>query len=127
MKALLREAYPAFQALVASGGPGAAEWRRSSKNSPWLLKVSKDKRSLFYAKPDTGHLTVTVLLGERAVEVALAGGVSKRLHDSIRSAKVYPEGRPVAVSIDRPSDFAKVEELVAVKMAARAQKSKRSR
>ena len=126
MMVVLGEAYPAFQALVARAGPGAAEWRRYTKNSPWVLKVSEGKRSLFYARPDSGHLSVTVLLGERAVDAALAGRVSKRLHESIRNAKVYPEGRPVNVVVKRPSDFAKVEQLIAVKLeaTARAGKSK---
>jgi hypothetical protein len=115
LRAVLGEGYPAFQALVASAGPGAAEWRRYTKHSPWVLKVSERKRSLFYARPDAGHLNVTVLLGERAVEAALAGRVSKRLHESIRSAKRYPEGRPVTVIVRRPSDLKKVEELIAVK------------
>jgi hypothetical protein len=84
------------------------------------LKVSDGKRSLFYARPDPGHLTMTVLLGPRAVAAALAGGVAKALHRSIRGAKAYPEGRPVSVAVKRPSDLAKVEELIAVKLEATA-------
>lgn len=124
MAAVLGDAYPAFQALVSRAGAGAAEWRRYTKNSPWVLKVSQGKRSLFYARPDSGHLSVTVLLGGRAVEAALAGQVSKRLHASIRKAKVYPEGRPVRVVVKRPSDLAKVEELIAVKLEATARVGK---
>jgi uncharacterized protein DUF3788 len=112
MKALLGDAYAGFQALVSRG---SAEWR-PSKNSPWLLKVSQAKRSLFYARPESGFVRMTVLLGQRAVDAALAGHVSKRLHESIRNAKAYPEGRPVTVVIRRASDLAKVEELLAVKL-----------
>jgi uncharacterized protein DUF3788 len=125
LKAVLGEAYSAFQDLVSRAGPGAAEWRRYTKNSPWVLKVTQGKRGLFYARLDAGHLEVTVLLGGRAVEAALAGQVSKRLHDSIRNAKVYPEGRPVRVVIKRPSDLGKVEELIAAKVAATARSGKR--
>ena len=127
MKAVLGEAYAAFQDLVSRAGPGAAEWRRYTRNSPWVLKVSQGKRSLFYAQPESGDLRVTVLLGGRAVEAALAGQVSKRLHESIRKAKVYPEGRPVMVRVRRPSDLAKVEELIAVKLAATARPGRRKR
>jgi hypothetical protein len=121
MAAVLGDAYPAFQALV---GTGAAEWRRYTRNSPWVLKVSQGKRSLFYARPDSGHLEVTVLLGGRAVDAALAGQVSKRLHDAIRKAKVFPEGRPVRVVVKRPSDLAKVQQLIAVKLEATARPGK---
>ena len=125
MKAVLGEAYAAFQSLVRRAGPGAAEWRRYSKNTPWVLKVTQGKRALFYARPDAGHLKVTVMLGDRAVEAALAGQVSQRLHKSIRDAVVYPEGRPVNVTIKKASDLDKVEELIAVKVAATARPVKR--
>jgi hypothetical protein len=124
MKTVLGDAYAAFQALVSRAGDGAAEWRRYTKNSPWVLKVSQGKRGLFYARPDSDRLKVTVLLGGRAVEAALAGRVSKRLHESIRNAKVYPEGRPVSVVVKRPSDIARVEELIAVKLEATARSNK---
>jgi hypothetical protein len=120
MVAVLGDAYPAFQALVNRDGKGTAEWRRYTKRSPWVLKVSEGKRTLFYAQPESGSVRVTVLLGGRAVDAALAGQVSKRLHASIRKAKAYPEGRPVSVEIRRASDLAKVEELVAVKLQATA-------
>lgn len=120
MRTALGEAYPVFRDMVARAGPGAAEWRKYTKNSPWVLKVSDGKRSLFYARPDAGHVLVTVLLGERAVEAALAGRVSKALHPAIRDAKAYPEGRPVSVLVKRPSDLARVEELLAVKREASA-------
>ena len=124
MAAVLGDAYPAFQALVNRDGKATAEWRRYTKRSPWVLKVSEGKRTLFYARPESGSLTVTVLLGGRAVDAALAGQVSKRLHASIRKAKAYPEGRPVSVVIARPSDLAKVEEVVAVQLAATARSSR---
>jgi hypothetical protein len=58
----------------------------------------------------------TVVLGERAAQAALAGGVSKTLHASIRAAKPYVEGRPVRVMVKGQADLAGVEELVAVKL-----------
>jgi Protein of unknown function (DUF3788) len=124
MAAALGAAAPAFQSLVSRSGETVADWRRYTKQSPWVLKVSKGKRTLFYARPDAGIVKVTVLLGGRAVEAALAGQVSKRLHRSIRQAKVFPEGRPVSVWIKRPADVAKVEELIAVKLEATARSAK---
>ena len=121
---MLGPAHPAFQALLARRAKTTAEWRRYSNKSPWLLKVSQGKRTLFYARPDSGKLKVTVLLGGRAVEAALAGQVSKQLHGAIREAKVFPEGRPVSVWIKRPADLAKVEQLISVKLAATARSAK---
>lgn len=83
-----------------------------------MLRVSRGNRPLLYAQPDSGAFKVTVLLGARAVEAALSGQVSRRLHASIRKARAYPEGRPVSVIVKRVDDLARVEELVAVKLAA---------
>jgi hypothetical protein len=126
MAAVLGDMSPAFRALLSRGGEGTAEWRRYSKQSPWVLRVSQGKRPLFYARPDSGCLKITVLLGGRAVDAALAGRVSKRLQASIRRAKVFPEGRPVSILVKKPSDLAKVEALVALKLEASA-RSGRSR
>lgn len=120
MAAVLGEAYPAFQALASREGAAVAEWRRYSSSSPWVLKVSQGKRTLFYARPDSGRLKVTVVLGGRAVEAALAGRVPKRLQAAIREAKAFPEGRPVSVWIRRPADLRQVETLLAFKLQATA-------
>jgi hypothetical protein len=125
MAATLGELYPAFQAMTRRGGEATAEWRRYSKNTPWVLKVSKGRQALFYARPDSGALEVTVLLGARAVEAALAGAVSKQLHAAIREARAFPEGRPVNVWIKRPSDLAKIDELITVKLETRANRPRR--
>jgi hypothetical protein len=82
---LLGRAHAAYEALTDR--PGAtAEWKRYSKEGPWVLKVSAGKRTLFYVKPDRGSFEVTVLLGERATKAALGGRVSKGLHASIQGA-----------------------------------------
>lgn len=123
LAALLGDAHEAWQALLARGDGAVAEWRQYTRQSPWVLKVSLGKRALFYARPDASALRITVLLGGRAVEAALGGQVSKRLHASIRKARVYPEGRPVSVLVKSTKDLAKVEELVAVKLQATSRSS----
>jgi hypothetical protein len=113
--ALLGKVYPQFKALT--GRPGSTmEWRRYSKGGPWVVKVCDGGRTLFYMAPGSGQLEVTVVLGERAVAAALAGQVGKKLHQSIREAKSYVEGRPVRVLVSSKADVKAVEELVAVKL-----------
>lgn len=120
LAAQLGDAHDAFRALLVRCEGAVCEWRRYSRQSPWVVKASRGKRALFYARPDSGAVRVTVLLGARAVEAALAGQVSKRLHASIRKARVYPEGRPVSVVVRRVEDLPKVDQLVAVKLQATA-------
>jgi hypothetical protein len=112
---VLGDMYPAFQEMAAHGGKASAEWKQYSPRTPWVLKVSLKKRSLFYARPVDGVMHLTVLLGDRAVRAALDGRVRKSLHAAIEKAKVYPEGRPVEVRLRKPSDLAGARELIAVK------------
>lgn len=113
---LLGKSHGSFQSL-AHGRPGTTcEWRRYSKKAPWVLKVSEGERTLFYLMPQANRFEVTVVLGERASEAALAGRVRAELHAAIRSAKPYVEGRPVRVVVGGKADLAGVEELVAVKL-----------
>lgn len=116
LNALLGESYAAFEALTQRGSAVTCEWKRYSKKSPWVLKVSQGARTLFYATPKVGSFEATVVLGERATEAALNGRVSKKLHSSIRAAKTYVEGRPVRVIVKDQADLAGVEQLVAVKL-----------
>jgi hypothetical protein len=113
---LLGDALPAFKALVRRRDGRTCEWRRYIAKTPWVMKVSCGDRTLYYAKPLPDSVEVTVVLGDRAAEAALAGAVSKHLHESIRTAKRYPEGRPVRVMVKSKTDLAAVEELVAVKL-----------
>ena len=120
LSALLGGSYGAFKALTQRGAGVTHEWRRYSTTSPWVLKVILGARTLFYVTLKVDALEVTVLLGKRATEAALAGRVSKALHASIREARAYAEGRPVRVTVTSEADLAGVEELVAVKLKPEA-------
>lgn len=113
---LLGRSHAAFVALTRRWSGVTCEWKRYTKNSPWVLKVSQGERTLLYATPKADAFEATVVLGERATQAALGGRVSKKLHASIRAAKPYVEGRPVRVMVRDQADLAGVEELVAVKL-----------
>jgi hypothetical protein len=119
LASLLGSSQAAFLALTQRGSTVRCEWKRYSKKSPWVLKVSQGKRTLFYVTPKAESFEATVVLGERAAEAALAGRVSKRLHAAIREAKAFVEGRPVRVVVRGQADLVGVEQLVAVKLDPR--------
>ncbi len=116
LSALLGDSHAAFRTLTQRGTAVSGEWKRYSAASPWVLKVSQGTRTLFYVTPKTGEFEVTVLLGKRATDAALAGRVTKALHASIRDARAYAEGRPVRVTVKGEKDLAGVEQLIAVKL-----------
>ena len=124
---LLGAAHAAFQVLAPGTAGTTREWKHYSKRSPWVLKVSRGTRTLYYLEPTAGAFKVTVVLGERATQAALAGRVSKTLHASIRDARAYPEGRPVRVIVRDTADLAGVNELLAVKLKPDAEPARRTR
>jgi hypothetical protein len=113
---LLGKSHSAFQALTHDRGGAICEWKRYSKKGPWVVRVSEGDRTLCYLTPQANQFEVTVVLGERAAEAALAGRVRTELHAAIRSAKPYVEGRPVRVVVAGQADLAGVAELVSVKL-----------
>jgi hypothetical protein len=113
---ILGRAHDAFQALAKAGAGTTSEWRRYSAQSPWVLKVSQGERTLLYLEPMPAAVCATVVLGKRATDAALGGAVSEDLHDAIRSARAYAEGRPVRVIVKRLADVKGVEQLLAVKL-----------
>ena len=116
LASILGKSYGAFQALAHDRAGATCEWKRYSKKGPWVVKVSEGERTLFYLTPKADQFEVTVVLGERATEAALAGRVRPELHAAIRSAKLYVEGRPVRVVVASKAELAGVAELVAVKL-----------
>ena len=113
---LLGSSQGAFHALTHDRPGVTCEWKRYSRTGPWVLKVSAGERTLFYLTPQANQFEVTVVLGHRATDAALAGRVRPELHATIRSAKPYVEGRPVKVVVTGKEGLVGVEELVAVKL-----------
>ena len=122
LRKILGGSHAAYEVLKSMHEGSTCEWKRYGKNAPWALKVSRGERTLFYVKPAAGSFEVTVVLGARATEAALAGRVSKSLHASIRSARAYAEGRPVRLVVRSEADLVVVEQLVAVKLEPEAKR-----
>lgn len=116
LRDLLGASHAAFRALSHERADVTCEWKRYSKKGPWVMKVSEGERTLCYLVPRADQFGVTVVLGQRATDAALAGRVRPALHAAIRSAKAYAEGRSVKVLVTSTEDLAAIEELVAVKL-----------
>jgi len=120
LRDLLGRCYEVFD-RVAHPRPGVTgEWRCYKKGTPPVLKVIDGTRTLYYVRPDRGFVRVTLVLGRLACDAALAGRVPAHLHDLIRSARQFPEGRAIRLELHRLAEVADVEALVAVKLAPAA-------
>jgi hypothetical protein len=113
---LLGRRYPLFDRVAHPGPSAAGQWRCYKKGTPPVLKVVDGKRTLYYVRPDRDAVHVSFLLTRRASDAALAGRLSGRLRDAIRSAQEFPEGRAVRLELRRLAEVADVEALLAVKL-----------
>lgn len=118
-EAALRErlgpAHAAWRTLLASLPGVEQEWKLYSAKAGWVLKLKEGDRTLLYAHPQDGEFRVIVVLGERAVQAALAARLSLRLREAIAAARPYVEGRSVPVVVRGPADLSDVESLLPFK------------
>jgi hypothetical protein len=113
--ARLGAAAPAFTQLLASLPGARQEWRTYGRTSGWVLKLVRGSRTLCYVQPQEGTFRATVVLGQAAADAALASAVSPAVKEAIRGARVYVEGRSVAVGVRDERDLADLEALLVAK------------
>jgi predicted DNA-binding protein (MmcQ/YjbR family) len=106
---------PLLDALLARFADLAPEWKTYSAKAGPSLRLRRAERTILYATPQPDTLRVTVVLGGKAAAAALASRIPARLKRAIAAAKVYVEGRPVAVTVRQPEDLRDVEALVRFK------------
>jgi hypothetical protein len=65
--------------------------------------------------PEPGTITVAIVLGERAVALALASNIPGSIKSMIREARKYAEGRGIRFQVEGAADIATVRDLIAIK------------
>lgn len=93
------------------------EWHSYSVKAGWALRVLHGKRTIVWLSPLAGSFRVGFILGEKAVEAALAEPVNEALRQRIVDAKRYPEGRGVQLDLTEASQLADVVALARIKKA----------
>jgi hypothetical protein len=106
-----------IDAVARTAGGVSQEWKRSRSDFGWMCLLRHGSRTLLYLTPDEGRIRVAVVLGERAVALALDSGLADWMKELIREAKPYAEGRGIRFSVDSPADVPFVRDLVAFKTA----------
>jgi len=114
IRARLGAAFPLYRALLDSG-PFRPEWKFYGARYGWSLKLFEKKRNLCFIAPKEGAFDVAFVFGERAAEAALAGPAQEWLKEALRSARRYPEGRGVRVTVATTAELEQVQELLAIK------------
>lgn len=98
-------------------GPVEQEWKPSKTNFGSMCLIKAKKRTLIYVTPDTQAVRIGIVLGERAVQLALASKVPEMIKDLIRDARPYAEGRGIRFALTPDIDANVVCDLIAIKLA----------
>lgn len=101
---------------VSEQCPQATEQWHFSK-SGWNCRVKDKKRVIIYLMPGNRCFQMSVVLGQKAAEQALAGSLSQATKEVIRSAKVYAEGRGVRFEVHNKKIMPDLMQLIDIKLA----------
>lgn len=94
----------------------SSEWGSSSPRLGWSLRVKKGDRIVLYMAPLRGCFRVSYVLGERAVQQALASGLPAPVLKLVRDAKKYAEGTAVRIDVLKPDSLETVKKLARAKL-----------
>jgi hypothetical protein len=121
LAAALGDSAPLWRQLVAglsSDFPGLRqEWKPSKLEFGSLCLLKLKDRTLLYLIPRNGDFEVSVVLGERAVALALAGDLPAGTKRQLSEARQYAEGRGIRFPVTSSGDVATAHHLVAFKVA----------
>jgi hypothetical protein len=103
--------------VSGSYGPIEQEWKASKSEFGQMCQLKQKKRTLVYLTPEKGQIRVAIVLGERAVDIALESRLPDEIKSLIREACPYVEGRGIRFAVASPDDVPTVLELVKIKTA----------
>jgi hypothetical protein len=117
--AMLGAAHEVWDGIIAAIGrqfqPLNREWKPSKSEFGWICLLKYKKRTLLYMTPDQGQVGVAVVLGERAVAIALESGLPVEIKRLIREARPYAEGRGIRFRANSRDDIPMITTLVDIK------------
>ena len=104
-------------ALESEYRPLTEKWGYSGKPWGWSLALKQKKRTIVYLTPSTSFFYAGFALGEKAVAVAVRGGLTPEVLSVIESARKHAEGRAVRMEVRTAQDVQQALVIAAAKMA----------
>jgi hypothetical protein len=93
------------------------EWSSYSPKAGWSVRVKRKARTIVWLGPRKGCFIAAFILGDKAMQAALAGKLPQRIVKIMNAAPKYPEGTGVRITLKTPKDLAAVKTLAAIKLA----------
>lgn len=104
LQAVLGAAMPLWHTLIARVQAEHTrleqEWAHAGKSFGWSLRLVQKKRRLLYMIPGHDHFLAAIVLGDRALAMALASEIPEPIKDQFRAARRYAEGTGIRIPVD---------------------------
>jgi hypothetical protein len=123
LAATLGPAEGAWRGVVAAIGkrfsPLEVQWRPSKSDFGRICLLQHKKRTLVYLMPQKKEITVAVILGEGAYNIAMTAAIPEQIKQMFREARPYAEGRGIRFPLRSKRDVGLIVQLVEIKTATR--------
>jgi hypothetical protein len=121
LKSVLGSAFKTWTEILGRAGaacsPIATTWKPSKSPFGRMCLLQHKKRTLLYLTPDKSQIWVAIVLGERALQLAMAAGLPDSIKRLFEEAKPYAEGRGIRFSVDGLEEIPIVVKLLEAKTA----------
>ena len=104
-----------IDSVSANFAPIEQVWKSSKNDFGRMCLLKQKKRTLLYMIPEDGVVQAAIVLGERAVAIALASGLEEKFKNLLREARPYVEGRGIRFDVISADDVLSVVELIRIK------------
>jgi len=101
---------------LAEEGVKEQEWKSVSAKYGWGLRMKLKKRTIVYLGPAHNCMTVSFVLGDRAVAAAKSSELASPILKVIEDSPKYAEGTGVRLVVKKPKDLAPIKLLTRVKL-----------
>jgi len=101
---------------LAEEGVKEQEWTSVSAKYGWGLRMKLKKRTIVYLGPAHNCMTVSFVLGDRAVAAAKSSELASPILKVIEDSPKYAEGTGVRLIVKKPKDLAPIKLLTRVKL-----------
>ena len=90
------------------------EWNYSKLG--WSCRIKDKKRAIIYLMPYDKYFMSSFVFGEKAVKDSLNSNIADEIKNTIKSSKVYAEGRGVRIEVKNKKVADDVKELIRIKL-----------
>jgi hypothetical protein len=121
LRSVLENTYSMWKALTGftkEAYPEAAElWSYAGAKSGWHLRLKDKKRVIVYLLPRDKFFKTSFVFGHKATEQVFESNITEGIKENLKAARVYAEGRGVAVEVREDSVLNDVKQLILIKIA----------